>query len=117
VAGERRSESPDTGIMTCLDALTGAVIYGGGRVPVPATFTASPVAFGDHLLLTSEDGDTFVIRAGPQHEVIRTNSVGEPVYASPAIANGRIYIRGDRHLFAIGNGTPRRTRSNDGREG
>jgi outer membrane protein assembly factor BamB len=97
----------DTGIMTCLDALTGAVIYEGGRVPVPATFTASPVAFGDHLLLTSEDGDTFVIRAGPQHEVIRTNSVGEPVYASPAVADGRIFIRGERHLFAIGNGTPR----------
>jgi hypothetical protein len=36
------------------------------------------------------------------HEVLRTNSVGEPVYASPAIANGRIYIRGDRHLFGIG---------------
>lgn len=92
----------DTGIMTCLDALTGAVVYEGGRVPVPARFTASPVAFGDMLLLTSEDGDTFVIKAGATHEVVRTNSVGEPVYASPAIANGRIFIRGDRHLFAIG---------------
>jgi outer membrane protein assembly factor BamB len=40
--------------------------------------------------------------AGPQHEVVRTNSVGEPVMSSPAIANGRIYIRGQRHLFAIG---------------
>jgi len=92
----------DTGIMTCLDARTGRVVYEGGRVPVPATFTASPVAAGDHLLLTSEDGDTFVIRAGPTHEVIRTNSVGEPVYASLAIAEGRIYVRGERHLFAIG---------------
>ena len=92
----------DTGILTCLDALTGAVIYEGGRVPVPATFTASLVAVGPHLLLTSEDGDTFVVRAGPTHEIIRTNSVGEPVYASPAISDGRIYIRGERHLFAIG---------------
>lgn len=49
-----------------------------------------------------EDGDTFVIKAGPVHEVLRTNSVGEPVYASPAVANGRIDIRGERHLFAIG---------------
>ncbi len=84
----------DTGIITCLDAKTGAVLYEGGRVPVPATFTASPVAVGDVLLLTSEDGDTFVVRAGPTHEIVRTNSVGEPVYASPAIADGRIYIRG-----------------------
>ena len=92
----------DTGIMTCLDALTGAVVYEGGRVPVPATFTASVVAVRDELLLTSEDGDTFVIRAGPKHDVVRTNSVGEPVYASPAVAAGRIFIRGERHLFAIG---------------
>ena len=92
----------DTGIMTCLDAMTGAVVYEGGRVPVPATFTASPIAFDDLILLTSEDGDTFVVRAGPKHEIVRTNSVGEPVYASPAISDGRIFIRGDRHLFAIG---------------
>lgn len=92
----------DTGILTCLDAMNGAVVYEGGRVPVPATFTASPVAFDDRILLTSEDGDTFVIKAGPTHEVLRTNSVGEPVYASPAIANGRIFIRGAHHLFAIG---------------
>ena len=86
----------DQGILTCLDALTGAVVYEGGRVPVPATFTASPMAFGDRLLLTSEDGDTFVIKAGPTHEVLRTNPVGEAVFASPAVANGRIYIRGER---------------------
>jgi len=92
----------DQGILTCLDAATGAVVYEGGRVPVPATFTASVVAYNDRLLLTSEDGDTFVVKAGPTHEVLRTNSVGEPVFASPAIANGTIYIRGERHLFAIG---------------
>jgi outer membrane protein assembly factor BamB len=92
----------DTGLLTCLDAETGERLYEGGRVPVPATFTASPVAFDDRILLTSEDGDTFVIKAGPAHEILRTNSVGEPVYASPAIANGRIYIRGEHHLFAIG---------------
>lgn len=92
----------DTGLITCLDAITGERLYEGGRVPVPATFTASLVAVDGRLLLTSEDGDTFAIKAGPVHEVLATNSVGEPVYASPAIANGRIYIRGERHLFAIG---------------
>jgi len=91
----------DGGITTCLDAKTGAVQYLGGRVPVPAAFTASPVAFGDLIFMTSEDGDTFVLRAGPKHEIVRTNSIGEPVLASLALANGRVYIRGDRHLFAI----------------
>jgi outer membrane protein assembly factor BamB len=91
----------DGGIMTCLDAKTGAVIYEGGRVPVPATFRASPVAFGDKLLLTSEDGDTFVIRSGPKHEVLRTNPIGEPVWASIALANGQIYLRGAKYLYSI----------------
>ena len=50
--------------------------------------------FDGKILMTSEDGDTFIVKAGPKHEVIGTNSVGEPVYASPAIADGRIYIRG-----------------------
>ncbi len=91
----------DTGILTCLDALTGKVVYEGGRPPVPATFTASLVGYGDRILQTSEDGDTFVVKAGPAHEILRTNSVGEPVYASPALASGTIYIRGAQHLFAI----------------
>jgi outer membrane protein assembly factor BamB len=91
----------DTGLMTCLDAQTGQVKYEGGRPPVPATFTASLVAYGDRLLQTSEDGDTFVIKTGPVHDVLRTNPIGEPVYASLALAGGTIYIRGAQHLFAI----------------
>ena len=93
----------DRGILTCLDAKTGAVKYEGGRVPIPATFTASPVAVDGKLLLTSEDGDTFIVKAGPVHEIIGTNTVGEPVYASPAIADGRIFIRAEKNLYAIGN--------------
>jgi outer membrane protein assembly factor BamB len=92
----------DNGVVTCLDPLTGAVKYEGGRVPVPARFMGSPVAFAGFVALTSEDGDTFMLKAGPTHEIGITNSVGEPVYSSPAIANGRIYIRGEKHLFAIG---------------
>jgi outer membrane protein assembly factor BamB len=91
----------DRGVITTLDARTGEVKYEGGRVPVPASFMGSPIAAAGKILMTSEDGDTFVIKAGPKHEVISTNSVGEPVYTTPAISNGRIYIRGEKHLFAI----------------
>jgi outer membrane protein assembly factor BamB len=94
----------DTGIITCIEASTGKVVYEGGRPPVPATFTASLVSYGERLLATSEDGDTFVIKAGPTHEIVRTNSVGEPVYASLALAGDSIYIRGAQHLFAIRSG-------------
>lgn len=92
----------DNGIVTCLDPRTGAVNYEGGRVPVPARFMGSPVAFAGFIAMTSEDGDTYMLKAGPAHEIVRTNSVDEAVYSSPAIANGRIYIRGANHLFAIG---------------
>jgi outer membrane protein assembly factor BamB len=92
----------DRGILTCIDAKTGEVKYEGGRIPIPATFTASPVAFEGKILMTSEDGDTFIVKAGPKHEIVGTNSVGEPVYASPAIADGRIFIRGEKNLYCIG---------------
>jgi len=91
----------DSGIMTCLDAVSGKVVYEGGRPPVPATFTASLVSYGDRLLATSEDGETFVIKTGAQHEIVRTNAIGEPVYASLALAGNTIYIRGAQHLFAV----------------
>jgi outer membrane protein assembly factor BamB len=93
----------DRGIITCIEAKTGKIVYEGGRVPIPATFTASPVAFDGKILLTSEDGDTFVIKAGPKHEVIATNSIAEPVYASPAISDGMIFIRGEQSLYCIAN--------------
>lgn len=90
----------ERGQTTCLDAMTGELKY-EARPPVPATFMASMVGFGDRILQMSEDGDTFIVKAGPKHEIIRTNSIGEPVYASPALAGGTIYVRGEQHLFAI----------------
>jgi outer membrane protein assembly factor BamB len=92
----------DSGIVTCLDPKTGEVKYEGGRLPKPAKFMGSPVAFGGFIALTSEEGETFMLKAGPAHAIERTNSVDEPVYSSPALADGRIYIRAQKHLFAIG---------------
>ena len=92
----------DKGLVTCLDARTGKVHYEGGRPPSGTSFMASPVAVAGHLLMSSMDGDTIVLKAGPAHEVVRANPLGEPIAASPAVAGGRIYIRGEHHLFAIG---------------
>ena len=92
----------DAGIVTCLEPTTGKIIYEGGRVPIPGTFVASLIGFDGKILQISEDGDAFVIKAGPIHEVLATNSLGEPVMASPSIANERLFIRGDQHLYAIG---------------
>ncbi len=91
----------DGGILTALDGATGEVIYEGGRMPLPSRFFSSPVVAGERIYLTSEDGDTHVIRPGPQFEVLATNSLDEPVMASPAVVDGTIYLRGAEHLYAI----------------
>jgi outer membrane protein assembly factor BamB len=94
----------DAGILTCLNARTGEVVYEGGRVPIATKFYgASPVAFDDKILITSDDGDTFVIKAGPRHEVLGTNSIGEPSRTSIAIADKKLFLRGEKHLFCISN--------------
>jgi len=92
----------DKGLISCLDAKTGKVHYEGGRPPAGASYMASPVAVAGHLLLSSMDGDTVVLKAGTTHEIVRSNPLGEPIAASPAIVGGRLYIRGEHHLFAIG---------------
>jgi len=89
------------GIMTALDAKTGEVRYSNGRVPVPATFTASPIGYDNKIVLLSEDGDAFVIKAGDKYEVLHTNSLGEPIYATPAMAAGKLFIRSEKNLWCI----------------
>jgi outer membrane protein assembly factor BamB len=91
----------DGGILTALDGGSGEVVYEGGRMPLPSRFFSSPVVAGERIYLTSEDGDTHVIRSGPRFEILATNSLDEPVMASPAIVDGTIYLRGAEHLYAI----------------
>lgn len=94
----------DAGALTCLEATTGKVIY-QARLPVAAKFTASPVAFEGKILIVSEDGDGFILRAGSTPDVLSVNSLGEPVYASPAIGGGKILLRGANNLYCIKAGT------------
>jgi outer membrane protein assembly factor BamB len=91
----------DAGLLTCLDARTGEPKYESKRFPVPAHFTSPPVAFDGKLLITSEDGDTYVVKAGSVHEVLGTNALGEPVFASLALAGDSIYVRSGKSLFRI----------------
>jgi outer membrane protein assembly factor BamB len=91
----------DAGLLTCVDIRTGAVKYEGARPPKPGRFWSSPVAFDGKLLLSSEDGDTHVVQAGPSYQVLRTNALDGPIYASPALSDGRIYIRTAGKLFSI----------------
>ncbi len=92
-------------IVTNIDARTGRTVW-QGRLGVAQRegFSASPVAVDGKLFFTNDDGDTFVVRAGPAFELIRVNSIGERTLASPALVDGRWYVRTERHLIAIGKG-------------
>jgi len=89
------------GILTCLDARTGVPQYEGKRFPKPGKFMSPPVAFDGKLMITNQDGDTYVVKAGPEYEVLATNTVAEPVYGSLALASKSVFIRSARSLFCI----------------
>jgi outer membrane protein assembly factor BamB len=89
----------DVGVLTAVDAKTGDRLW---QQRVDGVFSASPVAGGGHVYFVSENGDTIVVKAGKAPEVIARNAIGERALASPAISNGRIFIRTDDHVFCIG---------------
>ena len=92
----------DAGILDAYDAATGAEVY-RRRIPHAGFgFSASPVAADGRIYLSGEDGVVFVVRAGPRFELLAANDMGEPLMATPALAGGLLFVRGARHLFAVG---------------
>lgn len=90
----------DNGIATCLDAATGKS-YWQQRLPSRGQFQASLLAAGGNIYYTSLDGDIVVARAAPTFELVSKNSMGERIVATPAIADGQLFIRGERNLYCI----------------
>jgi outer membrane protein assembly factor BamB len=91
----------DNGVLTVYDAKTGAQVYVHRIGTTNSTFSASPIAAGGRVYFSSEDGEVFVLRAGPVYELLAVNRMGEPLMATPAASGGMILIRGHRHLFAV----------------
>jgi outer membrane protein assembly factor BamB len=92
----------DSGMLSALDAKTGKPHYLQQRLPKPYQFKSSPVAANGKLYLATESDDVVVVRMGPAFEVLATNTLaGQTFIASPAIANGEIYLRGQNTLFAV----------------
>jgi outer membrane protein assembly factor BamB len=90
------------GIVTCADARTGNVLY-RARVNAPGAYYASPVAGAGKVFLASSDGVVTVLNGGDKLEILANNDIGEPVFGTPALAGGAIYVRSTRHLWAFGN--------------
>ena len=92
----------DMGLLACYHAVTGEEVYGKRRIgPGARAFTSSPWAYGGKIFCLSEDGDTFVIRSGPEFELLGKNSLGELCMATPAIVRDGLIIRTESHVFRI----------------
>jgi outer membrane protein assembly factor BamB len=92
----------DNGIMQVVNAATGAEVYkirvgGAGN-----TFSSSPFASDGRIFIVSEDGDTFVFKAGDEYVELAKNSLGEMSLATPAAYDNSLFIRTQTKLFRVG---------------
>jgi outer membrane protein assembly factor BamB len=100
--GKRLYIVDDQGILFCLDAKTGASIWGPKRI-APGIYSSSPVLADGKIYATSEDGITTVLRAGDAFEVLAENHLEGYTLSSPAISRGEIFMRTDNALYCIRN--------------
>jgi outer membrane protein assembly factor BamB len=98
----------DRGFFTCHDARTGKEIYGKQRIhEAAAAFTASPWAYNGRIFALSEDGDAFVIQAGPNFKLLGRNTLDEMCMATPAIYRSSLIVRTASKLYRIQKGAAR----------
>ncbi len=89
----------DNGVASCYRAADGEKLW---MERIGRRYSASLVSVGELIYFLSDDGDTKIVRAGETFDVVAENPLAEPCYASPAISQGQIFVRGERRLFCIG---------------
>jgi outer membrane protein assembly factor BamB len=89
----------DTGFLSCLKTQTGERLW---KEKLARHVSASPVLADGHLYFVDDDGTTYVLKADAQFTVLHKNKLGEECYASPAVSQGRIFIRTLENLYCIG---------------
>ncbi len=101
VYGDLLYAAADNGVFSAYDAKTGALLY---QERLPSSFSASPVAADGKIYVPSEDGDVYVVKAGPKFELLSTNPMGEALMATPAVSDGTLFVRSQNYLYAIREG-------------
>lgn len=91
------------GLVSCYDAKSGQPFYQDERLDAPGDYYASIIAAGDRVFITSLAGVVTVIEAGDKLKVLARNPFGEAISATPAIVEGKLYLRTASQIFAIGN--------------
>jgi outer membrane protein assembly factor BamB len=90
-------------VATCYEAKTGRLMWQGrlGKSHREG-FSASPIGVQGKVFFTNDEGETFVLKAGPEFELLHVNRLNARTLASPALVDGRWYFRTSRHLYSIG---------------
>lgn len=102
VVGDHLYVGGDNGALSVTNALTGDLTYRQRISTGGATFSASPVAAAGRLYFTSEDGHIYVVKAGPEFELLAANEMKEICMATPAISEGLLFVRTQSRLYCIG---------------
>jgi outer membrane protein assembly factor BamB len=89
----------DPGYLSCLEAKTGKRFY---KKRLGRRHSASPLLLQEHLLLPDNDGNTWMVKTGRDFKLVRKNVLSESAFASPAASGGRLFLRGEKHLFCVG---------------
>lgn len=89
------------GIVYCRVATTGELIY-NGRLGAPGFYYSSPVAADNKVYIASAEGTVVVLDAGAELKILAVNKLDAGIYATPALADGSIYVRTEEHLYAFG---------------
>jgi outer membrane protein assembly factor BamB len=90
------------GILTALNPATGHVLKTGRVTGALGGYSASPVAADGKIYLVNEEGKVAVLRAGRDWDILAVNDLGEGSFATPALSQGRIYVRSDEALWCFG---------------
>jgi outer membrane protein assembly factor BamB len=94
----------DNGMVSCFNVLTGEPFYQQQRLPRPYNLKASPVGINGKLYIATEEGDVVVVKMGETYEVLATNTLPDETFiATPAVAGGSLYLRGQTTLYCIRN--------------
>ena len=86
------------GLLTCFDAVTGEIKY---KESLKEPFTASGIAADGKLYFSSEDGNVYVIKAGPEFQLLAKNSLKDICMATPAISGNTLFFRTQPYLIAV----------------
>ena len=92
----------DGGVLSCFEALSGAEVYRERLGDGSSGFTGSAVASGSRIYFAGENGVVLVVKAGREFELLAANDMGETCMATPAIADGTLFVRTRQHLVAVG---------------